>query len=94
MKIVFFLFQPTNTTMLPLLLTVSLLATSAVVAQKPNIIYIMADDLGWNDVGFHNQYGEIKTPNIDSLAQDGVELTNYYTAPYCGPSRAQLLTGK
>ena len=54
----------------------------------------MADDLGWNDVGFHNQYGEIKTPNIDALAQDGVELTNYYTAPNCGPSRAQILASK
>lgn len=54
----------------------------------------MADDLGWNDVGFHNKRCEIDTPNIDQLARDGIELTNYYTAPSCGPSRAQLLTGK
>lgn len=54
----------------------------------------MADDLGWNDVGFHNRHEEIDTPNIDQLARDGLELTNYYTAPNCGPSRAQFLTGK
>ena len=76
-----------------LLVMVSVLVTSAVAAQKPNIVYIMASDLGWNDVGFHNQYGEIKTPNIDALLEDGVELKNYYTAPNGGPSRVQLLTG-
>ena len=52
---------------------------------------IMADDLGWNDVGYHGS--EIRTPNIDSLANNGVKLENYYTAPNCGPSRAQLMTG-
>lgn len=52
---------------------------------------IMADDLGWNDVGFHGS--DIATPNIDQLAANGIVLNNYYTAPNCGPSRAQFLTG-
>ena len=52
---------------------------------------MMADDLGWNDVGFRG--GKIKTPNIDALAERGIILNNYYTAPNCGPSRAQFLTG-
>ena len=51
----------------------------------------MVDDLGWNDVGYHGS--EIYTPNLDELADNGVKLENYYTAPVCGPTRAQLLTG-
>jgi arylsulfatase B len=60
--------------------------------KKPNIVFILADDLGWGDVGFHG--GSIKTPNIDQLAEDGVELTRYYTAPICSPTRAGLMTGR
>ncbi|XP_067945659.1 arylsulfatase B-like isoform X2 [Watersipora subatra] len=59
---------------------------------RPHIIMMMADDLGWNDVGFNG--GKIKTPNMDALARNGIILNNYYTAPNCGPSRAQFLTGK
>jgi len=58
---------------------------------KPNILVIMADDLGWNDVGFHGS--EILTPNIDQLAANGIELDNYYVSPRCGPTRAQFLSG-
>ena len=60
--------------------------------SKPNIILIFADDLGWNDVGYHGS--EIQTPNMDQLANEGVKLENYYVQPVCSPSRSQLLTGR
>jgi hypothetical protein len=59
---------------------------------RPNIIFIIADDLGYNDVGYHGS--EIKTPNIDKLAMSGVRLENYYVQPVCTPTRGQLLTGR
>ncbi|XP_067929163.1 arylsulfatase B-like [Watersipora subatra] len=60
--------------------------------SKPNIVFIMADDLGWNDVGFHNP--KVRTPNIDRLAERGIELTSNYASPICSASRAALMTGK
>ncbi|RED47814.1 arylsulfatase [Seonamhaeicola aphaedonensis] len=64
------------------------------VASKPNIIFILADDLGYGDVGFNGQ-DKIKTPNIDKLAANGMVFTNHYTgSTVCGPSRAVLMTGK
>ena len=61
---------------------------------KPNIIFILADDLGYGDVGFNGQ-GKIKTPNIDRMASEGMVFTNHYSgSPVCGPSRAVLMTGK
>ena len=54
---------------------------------RPNIVMIVADDLGWGDVGFNDAFDQIRTPYIDSLAKHGVLLDNYYTAPMCTPSR-------
>lgn len=60
-------------------------------AQKPNIIVIMADDVGYSDIGCFG--GEIKTPNLDSLAKNGVRFTQFYNTARCCPTRASLLTG-
>lgn len=60
--------------------------------SKPNIIIIVADDLGWGDVGFHGS--EIKTPHLDKLSQEGVILNRYYVSPICSPTRAGLMTGR
>jgi arylsulfatase B len=60
--------------------------------SPPNIVFIVADDLGWNDVGYHG--GTIKTPNIDQLARDGLRFNRFYVSAVCSPSRATLLTGR
>ena len=59
--------------------------------KPPNIIFILADDLGYNQVGYHNS--SIITPNIDELAKTGVTLEQNYMQHLCGPSRASLMTG-
>lgn len=62
--------------------------------QKPNFVIILADDLGYGDLGFTGST-EIRTPNIDALAKTGIQCTQgYVSAPVCGPSRAGLMTGK
>ena len=64
------------------------------VKQKPNIVYILADDLGYGDLGVYGQKF-IETPNIDKLAKDGMYFTNHYAgSPVCAPSRYTLITGK
>ena len=60
-------------------------------APPPNIVLIVADDLGYSEIGAYG--GEIRTPNIDSLAERGVKFTDFYTAPACSPTRAMLLSG-
>jgi arylsulfatase A-like enzyme len=60
---------------------------------KPNIVHIVADDLGWKDVGF-NGCTDIKTPNIDALAAGGAKFTQFYVQPMCTPTRACLMTGR
>lgn len=60
--------------------------------SRPNIVYIISDDQGWKDVGFHGS--DIKTPNIDALARGGARLEQFYAEPMCTPSRAALMTGR
>jgi arylsulfatase A-like enzyme len=63
-------------------------------ATKPNILLIVADDLGWGELGFQGNK-DLPTPQLDSLAQNGVRLTSgYVSGPYCSPTRAALLTGR
>src|ERR1700733_5552742 len=60
--------------------------------QQPNIVYFLADALGWADVGWHGK--EIQTPNLDKLAQGGARLEQFYVQPVCSPTRAALMTGR
>lgn len=60
-------------------------------STRPNILLIVADDLGWSDLGSFG--GEISTPNLDELALSGMRLTNFYVAPTCSPTRSMLLSG-
>ena len=62
-------------------------------AKRPNIVLIMTDDQGFGDVGFHGNT-EINTPNLDLLASQSAEFTNFYVQPLCTPTRAALLTGR
>src|SRR5690242_19855061 len=59
--------------------------------RRPNIIVVLADDLGWSDLGCYG--GEIPTPNLDGLAASGLRFRQFYNNAVCGPSRASLLTG-
>ena len=59
--------------------------------ERPNILVILADDLGWSDIGCYG--GEIQTPNIDKLAGGGVRFTQFYNVARCCPSRASIMTG-
>ncbi len=79
-------------TLIALLLLLS--PTHSVTAQteKPNIVIILADDLGNADLGYRGS--DIKTPNIDKLANDGVQLEDFYGMPVCTPARAELMTGR
>jgi arylsulfatase A-like enzyme len=79
---------------LPLiLLPLAKLSAQNASQQKPNIVHIVADDLGWKDVGF-NGATDIKTPNIDKLATTGAKFTQFYVQPMCTPTRAALMTGR
>ena len=60
--------------------------------KRPNILFLLADDMGWGDVSYHGS--AIRTPNIDRLAGSGVELDQHYVCPMCTPTRACLMTGR
>ena len=77
---------------IPILLSVLCDANAYAELSRPNIIIMTADDLGWNDVGFHGS--SIETPSLDRLAAEGIELTRFYTNPVCTPTRAALMTGR
>jgi len=70
-----------------------LLASTLLSDAKPNIVFILADDLGYGELGSYGQK-KIKTPNIDQLAKEGIRFTHHYTgAPVCAPARCVLMTG-
>ena len=79
-----------------LLLGIVLLSSSNLFAQKekerPNIILIMADDMGYSDIGSYG--GEISTPNLDRLAAEGIRFKEFYNNSICAPTRASLITGQ
>jgi arylsulfatase A-like enzyme len=67
-------------------------APALAASSRPNVVIIVADDLGWADVGYHG--APIATPSIDRLAREGLQLGRFYTAPVCTPTRAMLMTGR
>jgi arylsulfatase A-like enzyme len=68
------------------------LSAAAAEEARPNILLIVADDLGWADVGWHG--GPFKTPNLDRLAKEGVTLERHYVQPVCSPTRTALMSGR
>ena len=84
--------RPTALPALMLLCVFAALCESRAATKKPNVVYIMADDLGWGDLSIHG--GTVPTPNIDKLFKQGVELRNFMGWCVCSPTRAMLLTGR
>ncbi|XP_050416113.1 arylsulfatase B [Patella vulgata] len=73
------------------LFILTVLCLCCIHGKKPHIVFIVADDLGWNDVGYHNP--SMITPNIDKLAREGVILNQSYVQPLCSPSRSSFMSG-
>ncbi len=78
--------------LLPAAAFLAALPAAAQEPRKPNFIVIFADDQGWGDLGIYG-HPDIRTPHIDRMAREGVRFTSFYAAPFCGPSRAALMTG-
>jgi arylsulfatase A-like enzyme len=71
----------------------ALLKVCAAATAPPNIVFMLADELGWNNVGWQN--GSIAlTPNLDKLAAGGVKLTQHYVQRWCAPTRTAVMTGR
>src|SRR5215213_2382354 len=80
-----------------IVIAISLVISSAVISlaqkpTKPNIVLIMVDDMGYSDIGSYGS--EIKTPNLDRLAAEGIRFREFYNNSICAPTRASLLTGQ
>ena len=80
-------------------LLVLLVLAAPASAARPHIVFVLADDYGFNDISYHarkngNDTNIIETPTLDALAAQGVKLENYYVQPVCSPTRAALLTGR
>src|SRR5437763_7774864 len=74
--------------------TLTLVRARAADGAKPNVLVILSDDVGWGEYGFQGAK-DIPTPNIDSIAHNGVRFTQgYVSGPYCSPTRAGLMTGR
>ena len=90
----FYLFAFASVLMAPLTAAASAddaSASSLATSQRPNIVLVLADDLGFSDLGSYGS--EINTPNLDAIAEEGLRFSNYHTAANCAPARAMLLTG-
>ena len=72
--------------------TLSVAPSAGAAGSRPNLIIMLADDLGWADVGYHGS--DIETPSIDRLASEGMRLERFYSNPICTPTRASLMTGR
>lgn len=84
--------QTVSVAILATSLNVSYAQQAKIQNKRPNIVIVVADDLGWGDVGYHGS--NIKTPNLDKLSEKGIQLNRFYVAPISSPTRAGLLTGK
>src|SRR4051812_49024166 len=81
--------------LLPAVVWAAASPSHAAQSGKPNILLIVADDLGWGELTVQGFSKDIPTPNIDSIAKNGVRFTSgYVSGPYCSPTRAALLTGR
>jgi arylsulfatase A-like enzyme len=79
---------------IPSLLLFIAISTAAPAETKPNVVFILADDLGWADTTLYGTPKLYETPNIQRLAELGVRFTRSYSAPLCSPTRASILTGQ
>lgn len=77
---------------MPLVIAALLALVPQAEPPKPHVVFVVADDMGWKDVGYHGS--EIKTPHLDALAASGVRLEQFYVQPVCSPTRAALMTGR